>query len=233
MEALSQNKAKRALSLFILVQVASCNIYYAQSSDHDDIGNHSCLLQQHCYELGYYLRSVSKYFTSNVKVYFTPGMHYLNKKLLIQNERNLSLLGIKSTDSLLGAQIMCNNFAGIILINTTNVTIRNLEVNNCKVDSKFLFYIPPRVQYYDMHIRPVTEASVIAINSTSICLCSIIIKGDAMTGLLIVNIQGRSYFESLHSTEISLYFVSMKADSIIYITDHKMSQKLCNTVLKF
>ena len=73
-----------------------------------------------------------------------------------------------------------------------------------------------------MHIRPVTKASVIAINCSSTSLYSVIIRGDATTGLLSVNAWGRSYLESLRSTGISLYYVNVivpnHGNSVLFVT---------------
>jgi len=186
----------------------------------DNISTQNCLQHQQCNKLDQYLKNSTKIFTSNVKVYFNAGTHYLDKMLIINNAHNLSLLGVTSNGS---ARVVCTNqlkAAGIILVNTSNIAIHNLAFINCKANGESLFYIPPRranvFDIFDSNLPPlpVTKASLIIVNSTDLQLQNIAINNrHAVAGLLCVNIWGTSCLESVYSTGLEVYYTRMFASN--------------------
>ena len=100
--------------------------------------------------------------------------------------------------------------AGIILINTTDVFINNLVFTNCNANGKSLLPLPlphqASVFDFNMNPLPVTQASLIIVNSTSLDVKNIVINGHADVGLLCINIWGASHFESVHSVGLEIYY---------------------------
>ena len=117
------------LALFIIYSITNvvhCNVYYVTADDDIDDGccfnNSSC---SQCYNLQYYLLNVSEYFTSKTQLHFLPGLHYLPTNLVIQNVRNISLIGSRHTT------IYCTGLYHIILENCSNVTMKDLIITEC------------------------------------------------------------------------------------------------------
>ena len=209
---------RKTLILITLVQLVHCSVYYVQSVD--DINNQSCMQHQRCNKLDYYLTNETNIFSSNVKVYFNAGTHYLEKMLVIKNTYNLSLLGMTSNGSFTSAQIVCtDNFktAGMVLVNTTNTVIHNLVFTNCNANGESLFYVPPQKTYvFDSNLTPlpVHTASLIAVDCTDLQLQKITVNsGHSATGLLCVNIWGSSHFESLYSAGLEVYYTRTLASN--------------------
>ena len=50
-----------------------------------------------CHNLQHYLLNTTEYFTSNTQLLFLPGLHHLHTNLIIQNVRNISLIGNSET----------------------------------------------------------------------------------------------------------------------------------------
>ena len=105
------------------VHVTSCTVYNVTSDDSIS-GCHHCLNLQH------YLSNVTKH--SNTQLYFLPGLHHLHTDLIIQNVHNISLIGSTANGATPDAVIQCASSVGIVMINITNLTIRNMVIKNCE-----------------------------------------------------------------------------------------------------
>ena len=102
------------ISLFLissLIHVTTCNVYTVTPDDDDDDDhqfhhspNTTC---HHCHNLQYYLLNVTKYFTSNTQLLFLPRVHHLHTNLIIQNVRNISIIG--STAIMIPHQLVLSN----------------------------------------------------------------------------------------------------------------------------
>ena len=116
----------------VLVCIAVSSIHTVAPKD----SNTTCY---HCHNLQYYLLSVTKYFTSNTQLLFLPGLHHLYTDLIIQNVHNISLIGSTANGTTLDtAIIQCNSSVGITLSNITDLSMKKLVIQNCKVKNNFL-----------------------------------------------------------------------------------------------
>ena len=124
------------ISLFLissLLHVTTCNVYTVTPDD--DINyqfhhfpNTRC---HHCHNLQHYLLNVTRYFTSNTQLLFLPGIHHLHTDLIIQKVHNISIIGSTANDTSPVSVIQCYPTSdGIVIINSTLVTIRNFVLTN-------------------------------------------------------------------------------------------------------
>ena len=128
-----------------LLHITTCTVYTVTPDDHY-YPNTTC---HHCHNLQHYLLNITKYFTSNTQLLFLPGLHHLHTDLIIQNVHNISLIG-STTNS--NPVIQCNFWAGIMMTTITNLTIKNLLVQDCKI--RMLFDNKPYNElYFSMLIR--------------------------------------------------------------------------------
>ena len=118
------------ITLYSITNVVRCNVHYVTPDDDIDdsccFNNSSC---SQCYNLQYYLLNISEYFTSDTKLHFLPGLHYLPTNLVIQNVGNISLIGSRHTT------IYCTGLYHIILENCSNVTMKDIVITECGLNS--------------------------------------------------------------------------------------------------
>ena len=119
-----------------LIQLTTCNVYTATPDD-DDGDCQFCLYPNttchHDHSLQHYLLNVSKYFTSNTQLLFLPGVHHLHTDLITQNVHNISIIGSTANDTTPVSVIQCcSTNSGIIVINSTMVTIKNFILTKYK-----------------------------------------------------------------------------------------------------
>jgi len=81
-----------------------------------------------CHNLQYYLINNSKYFTSNTRLLFLPGLHHLHTDLIIQNVHNISLTSNSTIGEIV---IQCNSSVGIVMSNITNLIVTNIKIRGC------------------------------------------------------------------------------------------------------
>ena len=116
------------LSISSLLHITTCTVYTVTPDDHY-YPNTTC---HHCHNLQHYLLNITKYFTSNTQLLFLPGLHHLHTDLIIQNVRNISLIGSKvKVHSSTLKTIIQGNFSAILISNVSKLTISNLIIN-CK-----------------------------------------------------------------------------------------------------
>ena len=90
-------------------------------------------INDNTYTLQYYLNNTNKYFTSNTQLHFLPGQYYLNNDLIIQGVSNFSLIGNR-TNEVINTVINCTSPAGIVVVNSSNIVIANIVMNDCGND---------------------------------------------------------------------------------------------------
>ena len=105
-----------------------CNVYTVTPDDYY-YPNTTCY---HCHNLQHYLLDMTKYFTSNTRLLFLPGLHHLHTDLIIQNAHNISLIGSTANGTTLDTVIQCNSSVGILMNNTTNLALTDITIKNCK-----------------------------------------------------------------------------------------------------
>ena len=115
----------RAVLITILsVTPCTCTVYNVTPDDN------KC---GHCQSLQDYISSVGNYFASNVQLYFLPGVHHLHTDLIIQNVHNFTLIGSTANGTVTSQTVIhCAPFTGIIITNSTNLTMKNVVIKNCK-----------------------------------------------------------------------------------------------------
>ena len=112
-----------------LLHFSSSTVYIVTPDDHHH-PNSTC---HHCYNLQYYLLNAAKYFTSNTKLLFLPGLHHLSINLVIHNVYNISLIGSTADDKAPVSVIQYSSaLDGIALSNSTMITIENFLIKMCK-----------------------------------------------------------------------------------------------------
>ena len=116
--------------LLILLLVASPLHITASTVYHVIPDNHYHPINDNAYTLQHYLNNTNKYFTSNTQLYFLPGQYYLNNDLIIQGVSNFSLIGNR-TNEVIDTVINCTSPAGIVVVNSSNIVITNIVMNEC------------------------------------------------------------------------------------------------------
>ena len=120
------------ISLFLiptLLHVSTCTVYIVTPDDYHYYPNTTC---HHCHNLQHYLLNVTKYFTSNAQLVFLPGEYYLHTDLIIQNVHNITLIGSMVNDTT-PVSVICYHSSminGIVIINSTMVTVKNFAITN-------------------------------------------------------------------------------------------------------
>ena len=86
----------------------------------------------HCHNLQHYLLNVTKYFTSNTRLLFLPGIYHLHNDLIIHNIYNISLMGTANDITPVSIIQYSVNY-DIAIINSTMITIKSLCLPSLKV----------------------------------------------------------------------------------------------------
>ena len=135
------------------------------------------------------LSNLAKNFSSNTQLYFLPGLHHLPTDLIIQNVNNISLIGSVTNSTTPSTVIHCASSVGIVVINVTNLTVKNITLQYCKSKHDSL------------------QAAVIIKDSHFIMLQSVhIYHTPHVISLLGVNILGKSYLHEVKCHEIHFYY---------------------------
>ena len=121
----------------------------------------SCPNGRECTDIGTLLNESERYFTSNTKVIFQPGTHIIdssiNKSILVYNVNDLVITGDSKTS---GGQptnsraiLLCQAEFNIIIVQSENVHIDNLELLKCGASiNRTDFYSQTRSSLYK-HLR--------------------------------------------------------------------------------
>ena len=177
--------------MLITLAASTENYIYTICSDEDCYSPSTC---HYCHSLQYYLLNVTKYFTSNTQLLFLPGLHHLHTDLIIQNVHNISLIGStgngKTPDTV---TIQCRSSVGIIMTNITDLTIKDMQLDDCQTTSnslsnkKHVFAVQLK-DCYDIQLNSVT------------------ITGKFSHPLLAVNALGNSSFINLACNRLVLLY---------------------------
>ena len=162
--------------------VTSSTVYNVTPDDNIN-GCHHCLNLQH------YLANVSKHFVSNTQLYFLPGLHHLPTDLIIQNVHNVSLIGSTANGTTQDTVIQCTSSVGIVMVNITNLTIKNMVIKNCKKHDS--------LQAAAVFIK---ECNFVRLHSVHIY------HERHVISLLGLNVLGNSYFHEIKCHEMHFYY---------------------------
>ena len=114
--------------LQLWLNTATATVYDVTPDDH----YYPNTTYHHCHNLQHYLLNTTKYFTSNTKLLFLPGLHHLHTDLIMQNVQNILLIG-STTNGTTAADtvVQCNSSVGIVMTNITNLIVTNITVRSC------------------------------------------------------------------------------------------------------
>ena len=161
--------------------VTSSTVYNVTPDDNIN-GCHHCLNLQH------YLGNVSRHFVSNTQLYFLPGLHHLPTDLIIQNIHNVSLIGSTANGTTQDTVIQCNS-VGIVMVNITNLTIKNMVIKDCKKHDS--------LQGAAVFIK---ECNFVRLHFVHIY------HERHVISLLGLNVLGNSYFHEMKCHEMHFYY---------------------------
>ena len=178
-----------------------------------------------CHSLQYYLLNVTKYFTSNTQLLFLPGLHHLHTDLIIQNVYNISLIGSTGNGTTLDTvTIQCRSSVSIIMTNINDLTIRDIQLNDCQTTSnslsnkKHVFAIQLK-DCYDIQLNSVT------------------ITGKFSHHLIAVNALGNSSFINLACNRLVLLYnevnMNNKYHNVLIDNYITVPIKINNTTLRY
>ena len=199
----------RCVSIFLLflnllsLCLSTSTIYTVTPDD----SNTTC---HHCHNLQHYLLNITKYFTSNTQLLFLPGLHHLHIDLIIQNVRNISLIGSTAIGTALDTVIIqCNSRSsvGITMSNIVNLTITKLVIQKCHVKDNFLNLIT----------LIFTGKSVILSQCYNVKVLHTAVFGLSQLHthtILVVNVLGNSSFINLTSNGLVIEYNEVNTDDI-------------------
>ena len=142
----------------------------------------------HCFNL-LYLSNLTGDFTSNTQLHFLQGLYHLTTDFIIQDVNNISLIGSMTNAATPNVFIQCASSLGIVMANITNLTIRNIVIQNCQSKHDSL-----QAAIFIKECHFITLQSVHIHHTTHVI------------SLLGVNILGNSYFHEVKCHEIHFYY---------------------------
>ena len=164
---------------------------YTVTPDDHYYPNTTC---HHCHSLQYYLLNITKHFTSNTQLFFLPGLHHLNTDLIIQNLRNISLIGSSTNGTTPDTVIQCNSSVGIVMTNITNLIATNITVRSCLGNE----YI---------------NATVLIKQCTNVQLRHVVIEESHNSyGMIGINVLGDSHFSYITNNAIIIIYNDTTVD---------------------
>ena len=107
-----------------LLHTTTSTVYYVTPD------NHYYPINDNTHTLRHYLNNTNKYFTSNTQLHFLPGQYYLNNDLMIQGVSNFTFIGNRINE-VINTVINCTLPAGIVVVDSSNIVIANIVMNEC------------------------------------------------------------------------------------------------------
>ena len=174
--------------LALVLHVTYATVYYVTTDD-----EHLLPSDDNFRTLEYYAVNPQKFFLSHTYLFFLPGHHHLNTDFTIRNLDNFTLAGKDSN-------IVCTPPAGIIVVNTSNFELMDINLLNCgksnfhaKLSNKFYqLYYPNDIKFIKCNV------SLLLDNCTSVVIKNVNISINiGFTGLLAVNMKNNSNITDL------------------------------------
>ena len=193
------------LLLLSLLHIVTSTVYTVTPDDqyHPNTTCHDC------HNLQYYLLNITKYFTSNTRLLFLPGLHHLHTDLIIQDAHNISLIGSTANGTTLDTVIQCNSTDsfGVLISNITNITIRDLIIQNCTMMEIY------RSNYF-------TEISIEIFSCLNVYMQNLIIIATPELSIIATNVWKKFSLLNITSKGIKVYYT----DNDNYILPLPMEQ---------
>ena len=170
----------------LLIKLSACAVYYVKPNDYNSNDNHFCTTKRNCHKLHEYVQKGSTLLASNAYLIFLAGEHSLSTNMNLKNLHNVSLIGGDEGNTI----IKCSSLSGaIVIVNSSNITISNIEMSDCKVNYLNILYKNnyKKIVKYDPRIRKFV--AVFIFNSYSIQIDKVSITEY---GMALVNVLGNS-----------------------------------------
>ena len=188
------------LLLSSLLHITTCTAYTVTPDDHY-YPNTTC---HHCHNLQHYLLNITKYFTSNTQLLFLPGLHHLHTDLIIQNVHNISFIGSTANGTTLDIVIQCKSSVGIVMINITNLIMRNMVISDCAADHSLMDITIPEELYV---ITIPGESYVILFNCFQVYIQHVtIVYAYEHGGLFTYNVLGKFILSDVKSEVLRIAY---------------------------
>lgn len=207
---------KSLIVSLLLIKLSAGTIYYVKPNDYNHNEDQFCATTHNCHKLHEYVHKGSKLLTSNVHLIFMSGEHSLNTNLNIKNLHNVSLTGSSEHNTI----IKCSLLSGaVIIINSSNVTIKNMQITDCKVNYiNVLFKNNYRkISKYDSRIRKF--GAVVVFNSHSTIINKISISNY---GMVLINMLGNSIVEKPFLSKDGIVILYIDYDAVNINTNHTL-----------
>ena len=181
-------------SLFVTVFVSHVGVavnYYVKP-DYDDHSSMSNCPYQHCHDLSYYTNTSLDHHSV---LHFLSGEFILSNDLMIKDVHNISLIGSKDDESVVNSIIQCNSSSSVIMINITELTVKNIVIKNCGLTES-------ENRRYGKH-------TVVIYYCISVQLEELIIITN---GLLVMNLMGNCFMVNVSVNGLFLLYNNSRAD---------------------
>ena len=118
----------QSLLVTIFVSYVGVAVIYYVKPDYGDHSSMSNCPYQHYHELNYYTNISLDHHSV---LHFLSGKFILSSDLMIRDVHNISLIGSKDDNSIVNSIIQCNSSSSVIMINITELTVKNIVIKHC------------------------------------------------------------------------------------------------------
>ena len=201
------------LLLAMLVCHVTCSVIYHVIPDD---GSTTYDSSTRTITLQHYLNNTDRYLKSNTEIWFKQGRYCLHKDWIMNNVSNFTINGNGST-------LSCDKpSVGIVIINVTNITIKNLHIKHCS--KKYI------KQNYKSRYIPILQTAALFFNysvDVVITNISILVKGYG-NGIIGINIAtGNLGLSSFTNISITVLCENSRNNSVggimLYYNDNMQS----------
>ena len=179
--------------LFLLI--TSLSVFTAARKLYVTLIDHLFASDNNTLSLSHILSHRTKYLTSNTKLILAPGWYYLKTDFIVQNVRNIFIIGNHST-------IQCANSSfGITIINVTNIVMQNLEISRCGKNHSNILASTYTGPVYDDMPKLHWRSALLLHYCVSVVIAKVSVSVDIGTdGMLVVNALRNSEINNVHVT---------------------------------
>ena len=208
------------LSLF-LIKLSVCAVYYVKpSNNYDRNENNYCNTRGNCRKLNEYAHKGLALLTADVHLILLSGEHLLSTSMNIQNLYNISLIGSSEGDTI----IKCSSLTGaaVIVLNSSNIAISNIEISNCKVNYNNILRKNnyKKMGKYYFQIRKF--AAIVIFNTRSLQIDNVVVTEY---GMALINILGNSTVSKAFLSKDGIVIIYVDYDKVNVNTNHNLSLK--------
>ena len=192
----------QSLLVTVFVSHVGVAVIYYVKPDYDDHSSMSNCPYQHCHDLNYYTNISLDHHSV---LLFLSGEFILSSDLMIRDVHSISLIGSKDDNSVVNSIIQCNSSSSVIMINITELTVRNIVIKNCgptEGENKGHFMMR-------FHHRRYGKQAVVIYYCISVQLEELTIITN---GLLVMNLMGNCFMVNVSVNGLFLLYNNSRAD---------------------